>query len=311
MTNLQIFNSWLSAFRLRTLPLALSSIIMGSFLAATHNSSTNQFDIKIFGLCISTTILLQILSNLANDYGDSQHGADSKDRKGPQRAVQAGLISAQAMKNAMLLFAILALMSGLALLWVALGNHVTLFLTFLGLGIVAIIAAVTYTAGAKPYGYAGLGDISVLIFFGLVGVMGCYFLYAKNISWDLLLPAISCGAFSVAVLNINNIRDIESDFKAGKLSIPVRLGREKAVIYHFVLLFLGLSSAIIYTVLHWQNPIQLLFLITLPLLLRNVSAVQKNTNPQELDPYLKQMALTTLLFVLSFGLGLYLTKFIG
>jgi 1,4-dihydroxy-2-naphthoate octaprenyltransferase len=299
-----IFSAWLSAFRLRTLPLALSSILMGSFLAAFHQIHQNKFQLSVFLLCILTTVLLQILSNLANDYGDSQNGADNKDRQGPQRAVQAGLISAENMKKAMLLFTILSLASGLSLLWVALGNHLTLFFGFLGLGILAIIAAITYTAGAKPYGYAGLGDISVWLFFGLVGVIGSYFLHTKSFSWDLLLPATSCGVFSVAVLNINNIRDIESDYQAGKFSIPVRLGRQKAVYYHFLLLLVGISSALIYTFYQWHHPIQLLFLLCLPLCIRNFVAVKNNTNPKQLDPYLKQMALTTLLFVLTFGIGL-------
>jgi 1,4-dihydroxy-2-naphthoate octaprenyltransferase len=307
-------SAWLSAFRLRTLPLALSSIFMGSFLA-NNASKTSEienpsvFQWSIFGLCVLTTILLQILSNLANDYGDSQNGADHKDRQGPQRAVQAGLISLQAMKKAIFVFTLLAFGSGLSLLWIAFGNNLTLFATFLGLGIAAIIAAITYTAGSKPYGYAGLGDISVFIFFGYVGVIGCYFLHTQSFVWNLLLPATSCGAFSVAVLNVNNIRDIESDFQAGKFSIPVRLGRQKAIIYHFILLFLGLGASILYTILTWQHPIQLLFLLTLPLLLRNAMAVKNKENPKDLDPYLKQMAITTLLFVLSFGLGLQLVKY--
>jgi len=168
------FKNWLSAFRLRTLPLALASILMGSFLAIAHQN----FQLWVFILCVLTTIFLQILSNLANDYGDSIHGADSADRKGPQRAVQSGAISSKSMRNALIIFVFLSLISGLGLLWVAFkDSDLGLFLKFLGLGILAIIAAITYTAGAKPYGYAGFGDISVLIFFGWVGVLGTYFLH--------------------------------------------------------------------------------------------------------------------------------------
>jgi 1,4-dihydroxy-2-naphthoate octaprenyltransferase len=297
MTNLQ---AWLSAFRLRTLPLALSCIAMGSFLAASHH----RFQWAVLILAIITTIFLQILSNLANDYGDSKHGADHAARQGPKRTVQAGLISAEHMKTAMTIFTMLSFISGLALLWVALGNNLTLFLTFLGLGIAAIIAAITYTAGSRPYGYAGLGDISVLVFFGWVGVMGCYFLHTKSFDWLLLLPATSCGVFATAVLNVNNIRDIESDKQAGKFSIPVRIGRKKAVLYHFTLLVIGLFCAMAYTILSFKSPFQWLFLISIPLLLRNAMAVKNHNSPQQLDPYLKQMALTTLLFVLSFGIGL-------
>jgi 1,4-dihydroxy-2-naphthoate octaprenyltransferase len=295
--------AWLLAFRLRTLPLALASILMGSFLANSHKA----FQWSIFGLCVLTTVLLQILSNLANDYGDSKHGADSKDRQGPKRAVQAGLISSQAMKNAMILFAISAFVSGLGLLWVALGTNLRLFVGFLLLGVAALVAAVTYTAGSKPYGYAGLGDISVLLFFGWVGVMGSYFLYTKTFLWDLLLPATCCGCFATAVLNVNNIRDIDSDRQAGKLSIPVRIGREKAVVYHAILLFLGFACAVCYTLLNFMNGLQFLFLLAAPLLAKNFWAVQTQKTAQSLDPYLKQMAISALLFVLSFGLGLYLS----
>lgn len=289
---------WISAFRLRTLPLALSSIAMGTFLAVF----VGNYNLSVFFLCITTTTLLQILSNLANDYGDSIHGADSKDRKGPQRAVQSGQISQKAMFQAVIISGILAFISGLILIIISIDSW-QLFFTFLGLGLLSILAAVTYTAGKKPYGYAGLGDISVLIFFGLVGVLGTFYLHTHDFRYDMILPALSCGFFAVAVLNINNIRDIESDRKAGKMSIPVRIGRENAVLYHFAILFLGLLSAVIFVCFHFNHFIQLSFLIIIPLLLRNALAVRNKKNASELDPYLKQMALTTLLFVITFGIG--------
>jgi 1,4-dihydroxy-2-naphthoate octaprenyltransferase len=198
---------WVSAFRLRTLPLALSSIMMGGFLAA----SVNAFQWDIFLLCISTTIFLQVLSNLANDYGDSIHGADSVDRKGPSRAVQSGKISANQMKTGIIVFVLLSLISGVSLLFVAFGLNWNAILFFLGLGILSILAAIAYTVGKRPYGYAGLGDISVFIFFGLIGVLGSLYLFIHELKWEYILPAISCGVFAVGVLNINNIRDIESD----------------------------------------------------------------------------------------------------
>lgn len=292
---------WIKAARPRTLPLALSCIGMGSFLAAYRGS----FDGLIFTFCILTTIFLQVLSNLSNDYGDSVHGADSENRKGPARAVQSGEITAQTMKNAMTVFAILALVSGVLLLWFALGRSY-LFWVFLGIGAAAIVAAVTYTSGKNPYGYAGLGDISVLIFFGLVGVLGTYFLFAQSFETINLLPALSCGFFSVAVLNLNNIRDIESDSEAGKKSIPVRIGRRKAIIYHWFLLIAGFVAAIAFTLINFQSYFQFLFVVSLPLLLINGRAVSIKDQPSDLDPYLKQMALTTLLFVLTFGLGMLL-----
>lgn len=291
--------AWIQAFRLRTLPLSLACIGMAGFLAAAEG----KFNGLLFTLCCLTTILLQILSNLANDYGDSINGADHAGRKGPQRAVQSGAITATQMRSAVVLFAFLSLACGLFLLWTAIGPNWKALTLFLGLGLLSIAAAIGYTVGKKPYGYIGLGDISVLLFFGLVGVMGSYYLFTQQVTWKEMLPALSCGLFSIAVLNVNNIRDIESDKAAGKYSIPVRLGKEKAVIYHWFLLVAGLLSSVVYTVLNYQSPWQFLFLATVPLLVRNGIAVGKNPSDQ-LDPFLKQMALSALIFVVLFGLGL-------
>ncbi|GAB2608212.1 1,4-dihydroxy-2-naphthoate polyprenyltransferase [Belliella aquatica] len=289
--------AWLHAIRLRTLPLALSSILMGSILAAYQGS----FRFEVFILAAITTIFLQILSNLANDYGDSVHGADSQDREGPVRAVQSGVISLASMKKAMILFAFLSLVSGLALLYISL-NDWLLFFIFLGLGVLAIIAAITYTSGAKPYGYAGLGDISVFIFFGLLGVSGTYFLHTLSFDWANLLPAISLGLFSAAVLNINNIRDIASDTKAGKKSIPVRIGRDAAITYNWFLILGGNFSIIIFASLEsswWAlSP-----LLILPLMIKVGLGVSKGQNSSMIDPFLKKMAISTLLWVVVFGLA--------
>jgi 1,4-dihydroxy-2-naphthoate octaprenyltransferase len=293
---------WLTAFRLRTLPLALSSIGMGSFLAA----STGDFKWIIFLLCCLTTIFLQILSNLANDYGDTVNGADSAERTGPQRSVQSGAITINTMRRAIGFFILLSLISGIYLLFVSVGLNLNVFLFFLSLGILAIIAAITYTAGKNPYGYAGLGDISVLLFFGLLGVLGSNFLFTQKLDLNIIMPALSCGLFSVAVLNINNIRDIESDRKAGKFSIPVRIGRKAAITYHMILIIGGLLTSIIYTIMNYHSLFQLLFLLVIPLLVINAKAVKNKKTADELDPYLKQMALSTLVFVIFFGLGLIL-----
>ncbi|MBX2963903.1 MAG: 1,4-dihydroxy-2-naphthoate polyprenyltransferase [Cyclobacteriaceae bacterium] len=289
---------WISAFRLRTLPLALACIGMGGFLAASQGA----FRTDIFLLCAITTVLLQILSNLANDYGDSVHGADHDGRKGPQRAVQSGAITPAQMRNALIVFVALCLVSGIALLILSFGLNWNAFLFFFCLGLLSILAAVAYTVGKKPYGYIGLGDFSVLIFFGLVGVLGSLYLFTQQVNPLQVLPALSCGLFSMGVLNINNIRDIESDRVAGKFSIPVRIGKEKATAYHWFLLIGGLLAAFIYVFLSYHSGWQLLFLFTLPLFIRNGMAVQKKAT-HELDPYLKQMALSTLLFVILFGLG--------
>jgi 1,4-dihydroxy-2-naphthoate polyprenyltransferase len=289
--------AWLSAARLRTLPLALASIFMGSFLAA----SFGKFSWIICFLCCLTTISLQILSNFANDYGDTQNGADSAGRVGPQRAVQSGVISPKQMFRGIIFLAILCLIFGISLLYVAFKDASSQqFLLFFGLGLLCMLAAYTYTAGKNPYGYAGLGDISVLIFFGLVGVLGSFYLYAKEISWQIVLPALSCGLFATGVLNINNIRDIESDTRAGKRTIPSRLGKSKAIIYHWCLLLGGMICAILYIfqtqLLHYQW----ISFLAFPLFFINGIKVSRLQNP---DPMLKQMALSTLLFVILFGVG--------
>jgi 1,4-dihydroxy-2-naphthoate octaprenyltransferase len=295
--------SWISAARPRTLPLAAASIGMGGFLAYFHG----LFDWVIFMLCLTTTLLLQILSNLANDYGDHMHGADHSDRIGPVRMVQSGEISAEKMKSAMIGVAVVTFFIGMWLLIRSLGVGTKEFYIMLTLGILSILAAVKYTSGKKPYGYQGLGDLAVIVFFGLVAVLGSYYLQTGNIRWDHLLPAISCGSFATAVLNVNNIRDIDSDRKAGKLSIPVRIGRSAAIRYHWVLLFTGLICSVVFTAMNFRSVWQWLFLLVVPLIYLNGAAVMKKTG-QELDPYLKQMAITTLLYVVTFGLGLVISS---
>ncbi len=290
--------AWLHAIRLRTLPLALSSILTGSFLAAYKQ----VFRLDVFIFAALTTVCLQILSNLANDYGDSVHGADNAEREGPVRAVQSGILSLSDMKKAIILFAVFSFSSGLILLYLSLQDW-KLFLLFLGLGIAAIVAAITYTSGSKPYGYAGLGDISVFIFFGLIGVVGTYFLHSLSFDTSVILPALSLGFFSTSVLNINNIRDIPSDTKAGKKSIPVRIGRKKASIYNWILIIGGNLFLILFSFLT-QSWGSLLALLVFPLMFHIGKAVSEKTLSKELDPFLKKMAISTLLWVLAFGTGL-------
>lgn len=290
--------AWLHAVRLRTLPLALASIFAGSFLAAWQKS----FRWEILLLASLTTIFLQILSNLSNDYGDTVHGADSADRQGPVRAVQSGLISLPEMKQAMFLFGVLSLVSGLLLLFFAVQDW-KLFGLFLGLGIAAIWAAITYTSGSNPYGYAGLGDISVFVFFGLLGVVGTFFLHALSFEPLTLLIGVSLGLFSTAVLNINNIRDIESDQKAGKRSIPVRIGRKAAVQYNWALLAGAYLCLICFAILSNQM-FSLLATLAWPVMMKVGYGVQHAENSAQTDPYLKKMAISTLLWVILFGIGL-------
>lgn len=292
--------AWLHAVRLRTLPLALASILAGSFLAAWKEN----FRWEILLLASLTTIFLQILSNLSNDYGDTIHGADSAERQGPVRAVQSGLISLLEMKRAIYIFGILSLVSGLLLLYLAVEDW-KLFAIFLGLGLAAVWAAITYTSGKNPYGYAGLGDISVFVFFGLLGVLGTFFLHTLSFEPLTLLIAVSLGLFSTAVLNINNIRDIESDRKAGKRSIPVRIGKRAAVKYNWVLILGGniLLGNFANTTKEWYT---LLAFLAFLVMLSVGNGVQNAKSSAETDPYLKKMALSTLLWVTLFGIGLLL-----
>jgi len=294
--------AWISALRLRTLPLALASIGMGSFLAAANNF----FRLEVLVWAGLTTIFLQVLSNLANDYGDSAHGADNEHRVGPERAVQSGIISAAEMKVGILVFVGLSLVSGIMLLSITVGIGSNLFYWFLGFGLLSIIAAYTYTAGNRPYGYAGLGDIMVLVFFGLLGVGGSYFLYALQLDYKIILPAISMGALATGVLNINNIRDIDSDIKAGKNTIPVRFGQKNAIRYHWSLIFLAIISAAAFIYLNGFSSYSLIWLLGLPLLFVNGYKVTTTPEQKDLDPYLKQLALSTLLFMITFGLAITL-----
>lgn len=294
--------AWIVSLRLRTLPLAISVIAMGSVLAYRSGS----FRWIIFVLACLTTIMLQILSNLANEYGDFRKGTDNINRSGPIRSIQSGHLSKQAMLRAMILFGLLSLFSGLILLYEA-SSSVSMFVIFLSLGIVAIMAAVYYTVGHGAYGYRGLGDISVFVFFGLLGVLGSFYLYHKSMPAEVILPAISMGLFSTAVLNINNIRDIENDEKSGKITIPVRLGSPMAVKYHWWLLALGLLASLIYSWITYSHPIQLLYLIIVPFLIKNAVGVKKFAAKAELDPFLKQMVITTLIYTVSFSLGILLS----
>ena len=298
--------NWIIAFRLRTLPLALATVGMGSFLAAYEN----RFSLEVFLLTSLTTVLLQILSNLANDYGDSVHGADHQGRTGPSRAVQSGLISLKKMRRAVILFAVMSLISGVTLLFRVFETDILMVIGWLVVGCMAIFAAITYTAGKKPYGYLGLGDLSVFLFFGIVGVIGTEFMHTRSFEILHLLPAASTGLLAVAVLNVNNIRDIESDRAAGKFSIPVRIGRDAAGIYHRFLMYGALLFALIFNVSDgtgFLQPQKFLFLLLIPIFISIDRAIHKIPS-ENLDPWLRKMALSAFAFMLLFGAGLMLTR---
>lgn len=295
------FNMWLETARPKTLPLALASILTGSALAYWQSG----INLWIMGLCLLTTLLLQILSNFANDYGDHQKGSDTSERIGPLRGIQKGAIKPAQLRQGLILVIIASLLSGGSLVAISYQSFVDV-LVFCGLGALAIIAAITYTVGHKPYGYMGLGDLSVLIFFGLLAVMGSYYLQTHQWHWAILLPALGSGLLAVAVLNINNLRDIEQDKKAGKNTLVVRLGVQKGRAYHGLLLLLALGSYSLFSLIYlpqWQG---FLFLLISPLFIKQGLFVWRNKNPRDLRPMLAQMAMLALLTNLLFSLGLLL-----
>ncbi len=290
---------WILAARLRTLPLACSSVLLGSGLAA-HDG---YFRLPLFLLCLLTAILLQLLSNLANDYGDAVSGADNAERVGPTRAVASGLITRRQMLVAMAVTALAAVTSGLALLWNSFATDWPALLTFIGFGALALLAAITYTVGRRPYGYRGLGDLSVFLFFGLLGVMGSYYLFSHQLSWSLLLPAASCGLLATAVLNINNIRDRVSDAASGKFTLAVRLGASRARNYHWLLVGGAGVLIVLFILLHSPSPWPWLFLPGYLPLLRAAWVVQVSEEPQVLNHQLKLTALGSLGCNLLLALG--------
>lgn len=287
--------------RLRTLPLAASSVFTGS--AAAWQSSSHPITILI--LALSTTFLLQILSNLANDYGDFSSGIDNNERTGPTRTMQSGLITKDSMMRALIVCAILTFLSGLLLLWFAFAeaNMFLAALLFLILGIVAIVAAIKYTMGKNPYGYMGFGDLAVFLFFGIVGVGGTYFLHTHTWNYEILVPAFAIGFFSVAVLNLNNLRDHINDKAGGKITVVVRLGFELGKIYQLLLICAGVFCCLLWEGrdgLSWESSIILLPVFIQLLLLPKV---YKTAIPKDLDSELKKVAMLT--FTYSLGLFVF------
>ncbi len=296
-------NKWIKAARLRTLPLSLAGIILAGFIAASYH----QFNGVIFSLSILTAVLFQILSNFANDYGDGVKGTDNDERIGPQRAIQSGEITPQQMKNAVIITGFFSFLSALVLVTYSFGlARLPQILIYLILGMAAIIAAVKYTVGKNAYGYFGLGDLFVLIFFGLVSVMGGTYLYTKTLDWTLIFPALSIGFLSMAVLNLNNMRDLQTDIKAGKNTIPVKLGLQNAKKYHIILIVLPFFFTQAYIFHHFHGFWPWLFMIPYLFLFIHLMRVIQINKPGDFDPELKKVAILTLLYAIFFGMGLIL-----
>jgi 1,4-dihydroxy-2-naphthoate octaprenyltransferase len=296
------FKTWIAAFRLRTLPLASAAVLMGAGLADLHHG----MDYTITALCLTTAIALQVLSNLANDYGDFTKGTDNENRVGNMRALQSGNISPAQMLVMICIFVVICLLSGICLLYQASGGQLNLeFFGFFIIGLIAIAAAIKYTVGKNAYGYSGLGDIAVFVFFGPVAVIGT-FLLNTGFQFDrpsdtlILLPAIATGLLCTAVLNTNNIRDMENDKASSKNTVPVKIGLTNARIYHSILILSALVLSLTYSFLrnyHWilffQFPAALL-------ILKNLSDVWKTEPSQAFNKFLKGLSLGILLFVILY-----------
>lgn len=306
---------YIQAARLRTLPLSVSGIIVGSSLAnflTVHKHSGysycfgcfQEYDYTIFWLAILTTIGFQILSNFANDYGDGVKGTDNDDRVGPTRALQSGAISPKQMLNAIKITGIVTLLIALLLIYISFGKeNFGYSALFFGLGIASIAAAIKYTMGKNAYGYSGLGDVFVFLFFGLLSVCGSYFLYTKHLDFMIFLPAISIGLLSAGVLNLNNMRDRESDSKSNKNTLVVKIGDALAKKYHYFLLIGAFVCALLYVLIRFNSPLEIIFVIAFIPIFKHLHTVYKNNNPKDLDPELKKLALSTFLFAIFFGLG--------
>lgn len=293
---------WVEAFRLRTLPLSFSLVITGTAVA----NQQGHLSAPILIMTLVTTLFLQVLSNLSNDYGDSENGADNCNRVGPARAVQSGAITMRQMKTAVIIFAILSFASGCALLGLAYSEiGLAPVMTLLAVGIMCILAAITYTAGKHPYGYIGLGDVSVFVFFGLVGVVGSYYLQAGEMCVGVWLPAASMGFMSCGVLNMNNMRDVENDKHAGKKTIPTKIGLKASSVYQFALMSASVIIMAFYAI-HYGNIYQLISLFAaIPLVINAIRVLKSYRDTAFLDSQLKVISLSTLGISILFFLGSY------
>ena len=284
--------------RLRTLPLSTGGVLLGILLA----TADYKVDVRVAVLIVLTTVFLQILSNLSNELGDVLHGTDTQDRKGPQYGLNSGVLSIGEMKFLIGLAVVLCIVSGTAMTLLSFGTlwDMTSILVLL-LGAAAIMGAMKYTLGRRPYGYRGLGDFYVFLFFGLVAVLGSYFVAAHTLFLRLLLPGAAVGCFSVGVLNVNNIRDMKTD-APNRVTVAIRLGERNAKIYQAVLVVLGWVFMLAYCQLRMFSWWHYLFVATLPLYVLHLAGVFRRSG-RELDPMLPLLVISTFLFCLLAGVG--------
>jgi 1,4-dihydroxy-2-naphthoate octaprenyltransferase len=292
---------WFQAMRLRTLPLAASCIFAGAAAARVSDGfGFTSRSLSIFGLTLLTTFLLQVLSNFANDYGDFSHGVDNENRIGPKRALQSGAINRAQMKLALIITTLLTLVCGLVLLWVVFApSHQFIQASImLGLGLAAIAAAIKYTVGDNPYGYRGLGDLFVFLFFGPVGVIGTAYLLTMDVPHNAWLLALTTGLYSAAVLNLNNLRDHENDRESGKRTLIVMWDFNKGKLYQSSLVLLATLSLLIWVFLYGNSPFSWLALLPGLIQCALLMKVWRCQVPAELDSELKKVALLTFLMSL-------------
>lgn len=291
---------WISAFRLRTLPLSISGIVVGACFAHYNG----KFDVYILIFAILVAISLQVLSNLANDYGDGVKGTDNLNRVGPARAVQSGLITPEEMFEGIKFNVLVVIILTVCLLFVAFGSRYILYtLLFMMLAGLSVYAALKYTIGESAYGYRGRGDIFVFVFFGFVSVMGSYFLFTKQIDHHIVLPSISLGLLSVGVLNLNNMRDIESDRASNKITLAVKLGKQNAKRYHVALIITAIAVSILFSILYFTSFYSLIFYIAFIPLMIHLNSIIKAKTPDDFDSQLKVLSLSTFLFAVFLAVG--------
>lgn len=289
----------IKSMRLRTLPLSLAGVILGVTLAADKTDVSPWTAALIF----LTTVCLQILSNLSNELGDTLSGTDSADRQGPKYALGSGDMTIGDIKKLILMFIGLCVISGLAMIQVSFGSlFKTESICLEALGAAAIVGAMKYTLGKNPYGYRGLGDVFVFIFFGLVSVLGGYYVAARELPpLIMLLPASAIGCFSVGVLNVNNIRDMKTD-AVNRVTVAIKLGMKGARIYQTVLIVAGWILMPVFCAIYDSAPGHFLFLITLPLYIKHLQGVWTRSE-RALDPMLPMLVISTFFLSILAGAG--------
>ena len=298
MKNIKI---WVYAARLRTLPLSLSGVFLSALIA--YSRGYNVY--FVFIMALLTTVSLQILANFANDYGDGVKGTDNVSRIGPDRVIQSGRILPKSMKKALFFLKKLCFIFGLLLIYLSFKTYCAPApVIFILIIFACLSAAIKYTIGEDAYGYKGQGDLYVFLFFGLIAVQGSYFLYTHQFEWDVLLLAFAIGFLSTAVLNLNNMRDIHSDYQSGKYTFVVRIGLYKAKIYHLFLTLFPFALGSLFVKLNQHQLIYrwafLILLIPIFFHLKNIFFI---SDLKKFDFELKKLALVTFFYALIIGLG--------